>query len=108
MERLPRKLGMCLGPLLCSLLTLADDLQPGDNWLAKSLGDLQGMWEKAIVNQFEVSLLSLVERTDFLKVPTEMRQMDQAREDWGPLITTLLKIHAKKGDLKEVLEGLEK
>ena len=61
-----------------------------------------------MVNQFEVSLLSLGERTDFLKVETEIKQMNEAREDWGPLITTLLKIHAKKGDLKEIMEGLEK
>ena len=65
------------------------------------------MWEKAAVSKFEVSLLSLIERTDFMKVPAEMQQMEEAREDWGPFITTVHKIHAKKGDLKEILEAME-
>ena len=91
MEAMPRRLG---------------DVNPGDSWLAVSLADLQSMWEKAAVNQFEVSLLSLVERTDTSELGAEIRKMEEEREDWGSLLTTLLKIHAKKGDIKEIMEGI--
>ena len=104
----------CLASLVRVLLlapptyaNLVGDLEPGDSWLAKSLGDLQGMWEKAVVNQFEVSLLILVERSDVTGVEAEVKQMEQVRQDWGPLITTLLKIHAKRGDLRELMDGVD-
>jgi hypothetical protein len=90
MERLPRKLG---------------DMEVGSSWLTIGLADLHETWEKAMDNSFEVSLLSLVERTDFLGVNKELQDMEQAREDWGPLLTTLLQIHAAKGDLKNIMEG---
>ncbi|RMZ85487.1 hypothetical protein DV737_g722, partial [Chaetothyriales sp. CBS 132003] len=90
MERLPRKLG---------------DITAGETWLFPVLAEVMKMRETAAVNQFEVSLLSLVERVDDSGLGAEVEQMEQARQDWGPLLTTLLKLHSQRGDLKELMGG---
>ncbi|RMZ89056.1 hypothetical protein DV736_g3693, partial [Chaetothyriales sp. CBS 134916] len=88
MEKLPRKLG---------------EITAGGTWLCPVLAEVMKMRETAAVNQFEVSLLSLVERVDDSGVGAEVKQMEEARQDWGPLLTTLLKLHSQRGDLKEVM-----
>ncbi|RMD41020.1 hypothetical protein DV735_g4131, partial [Chaetothyriales sp. CBS 134920] len=90
MEKLPRKLG---------------DISTGDSWISPVLAEVMDMREKAAVNQFEVSLLSLVQRLDDSEIGAEAEQMEQAREDWGPFLTTLLKLHGQRGDLKQIMEG---
>ncbi|RMZ82308.1 hypothetical protein DV738_g1818, partial [Chaetothyriales sp. CBS 135597] len=90
MERLPRKLG---------------DITPGDSWISPVLAEVINMRETAAVNQFEMSLLSLVQQLDHSGIAAEADQMDKAREDWGPFLTTLLKLHGQRGDLKEIMGG---
>jgi hypothetical protein len=75
----------------------------GDSWLLKTLGDLQGQWASAEANQLEFSLLSLT-ASDKSNVEEE-QNMQRAREDWGPFIAYMVKLHAQKGDLKPKMLG---
>lgn len=86
MEALPRVLG-----------TIAE----GDNWLTMVIPELQRQWQSAAANQLEFSLLSLSPTTNTSPLASDQLQMQRMREDWGPFIAHMVKLHAGKGDLKE-------
>ncbi|KIX01136.1 uncharacterized protein Z518_10202 [Rhinocladiella mackenziei CBS 650.93] len=88
MERLPRKLGA---------------LSPEDNWVALVLPELQAQWETASTTALEFSLLSLTVMTDSSSLEADRIKMERVREDWGPFIAQMVRLHAEKGDLKGTL-----
>ena len=91
MERLPQTLG---------------DLDKESNWLAMVIADLQMQWQRASQSQLEFSLLSLVSREGKGAEDDKAEDLEKAtrlREDWGPLISGLIKMHAEKGTLEENL-----
>jgi hypothetical protein len=91
MERLPQTLG---------------DLDKESNWLAMVIADLQMQWQGASQSQLEFSLLSLVSREGEGAEDDKAEDLEKAtrlREDWGPLISGLIKMHAEKGTLEENL-----
>ena len=88
MERLPWKLGA---------------LSDGDSWIAMVLPELQSQWESATNSALEFSLLSLTAMTDSSGLESDAARMMRAREDWGPFIAQMVKIHAEKGSLREML-----
>ena len=88
MERLPWKLGA---------------LSDGDSWIAMVLPELQSQWESATTTALEFSLLSLTAMTDHSSLETDAARMVRAREDWGPFIRQMVRIHAEKGSLREML-----
>ncbi|KAK7883764.1 hypothetical protein LTR67_010926 [Exophiala xenobiotica] len=88
MEVLPRKLGA---------------LSDGDSWIAMVLPELQAQWESASTNDLEFSLLSLTALKDRSSLQAAKEKMERSREDWGPFIAEVVRIHAEKGDLKALL-----
>ncbi|EHY58409.1 hypothetical protein HRR83_007226 [Exophiala dermatitidis] len=89
LERLPREVGR---------------LSDGDSWVSMVLPELQAQWESAASGALEFSLLALTAMTDSSSVDKDRAKMERAREDWGPLIAHLLRLHAERGDLREALE----
>jgi hypothetical protein len=84
------------------------DLDDDSNWLAIVVPDLQMQMDGASQGELGFSLLSLVssegegaasERAEDLEKATRLR------EDWGPLIAGLIKLHAEKGTLEENLRN---
>ncbi|KAI1625493.1 ubiquitin carboxyl-terminal hydrolase L5 [Exophiala viscosa] len=88
LEQLPRKLG-----------ALAD----GDSWVAMVLPELQAQCETATASAFEFSLLSLTAATDNLGLEANREKMKRVREDWGPFIAQMVRLHAEKGTLRNTL-----
>lgn len=89
MDPLPRKLGA---------------LAEGDSWIAMVLPVLQAQWETAATNALEFSLLSLTAKADTLSLGVDMDKMERTREDWGPFLAQMVRLHANKGSLREMLE----
>ncbi|EXJ95684.1 hypothetical protein A1O1_00807 [Capronia coronata CBS 617.96] len=89
MERLPRKIG---------------SLTKGDSWVAMVLPELQAQWETAATSALEFSLLALTAMTDSSSLEEDRVKMERAREDWGPFIAHLVRLHAEKDTLREELD----
>jgi ubiquitin carboxyl-terminal hydrolase L5 len=89
MERLPRKVG---------------NLSEGDSWVAMVLPELQAQLESATNGALEFSLLALTATTDVSDQDANRETMARMREDWGPFISTLIRIHVENGTLKEALD----
>jgi ubiquitin carboxyl-terminal hydrolase L5 len=89
LERLPRKLG---------------PVGNGDSWIAVVLPELQGQLESATTYALEYSLLSLTAMTQATSLEADIAKMDRTREDWGPFLAQLVKIHAEKGTLRATLQ----
>ena len=82
------------------------DLDQDSNWLAMVIPDLQMQWEGASQSQLEFSLLSLVSSGGEGAEMEEAEDLEKAtrlREDWGPLIAGLIRLHAEKGTLEQNL-----
>ena len=82
------------------------DLDKDLSWLAMVIPDLQMQWEGASQSQLEFSLLSLVSSRGDEAETEKDEDLDKAtrlREDWGPLIAGLIRMHAEKGTLEEHL-----
>lgn len=82
------------------------DLDKDSNWLATVIPDLQMQWEGASQSELEFSLLSLVSSEGEGAAREKAEDLEKAarlREDWGPLIAGLIKMHAEKGTLEENL-----
>ncbi len=93
MERRPQSLG--------SIDDTAD-------WLNIVVPDVQMQWQGAAENELEFSLLSLVKSEGGDTEQDDAENAEKAkrlREDWGPLIAGLVKIHAEKGTLEGNLWG---
>ncbi|ETI25273.1 hypothetical protein G647_04648 [Cladophialophora carrionii CBS 160.54] len=88
LERLPRKLG---------------SVSHGDSWVAVVLPELQAQLESATTYALEYSLLSLTAMTNATSLEADKAKMGRTREDWGPFLAQLVKIHAEKGTLKTAL-----
>ena len=89
LERLPRKLG---------------SVSDGDSWIAVVLPELQAQLESATSYALEYSLLSLTVTNDSSSLKTDQLKMDRVRENWGPFLAQMLKLHAEKGTLKGALK----
>jgi ubiquitin carboxyl-terminal hydrolase L5 len=89
LERCPRKVGV-----------LAD----GDTWVATVLPELQSQLESAMASDLEYSLLSLTAGIGASRYEADARKMTRAREDWGPFLSTLVRIHAEKGTLRDAMK----
>lgn len=89
METSPRKIG---------------DIAGNDGWLFAAIGDLQNQMQSASSSEHEFSLLSLVRKTEHADSTKEAENMQRAREDWGPFISHMMKLHAEKGDIKEMMK----
>ena len=79
-------------------------LEDDANWLNMVVPDLQGQWESAAASEFEFSLLSLVKADGDEEAVEEEQKAGRMREDWGPLMAYLVKLHAEKGTLEEMLK----
>ncbi len=88
MERLPRKVGT---------------LEEGASWVAMVLPELQAQLENAGDGAMEFSLLALTATTDASDHDANREKMARMREDWGPFISQLVRIHAENGTLKDAL-----
>ncbi|KIY02789.1 uncharacterized protein Z520_01254 [Fonsecaea multimorphosa CBS 102226] len=88
LERLPRKLGT---------------VDEGNGWIAMVLPELQAQLESATSNSLEYSLLSLTASNDSWSLEADRMKMERAREDWGPFLAQMVRIHADKGSLKQAL-----
>jgi ubiquitin carboxyl-terminal hydrolase L5 len=89
LERCPRKVGM---------------LSEGDSWVAAVLPELQSQLESAVANDLEYSLLSLTSTVDVARVEADVAKTTRTREDWGPFLSTLVRIHAEKGTLRDAMK----
>lgn len=89
MEASPRKIG---------------DITEEDNWLFAAIDDLQRQMQSAKADDLEFSLLSLVRRTDTEDSTVEAANMQRAREDWGPFISHMVRLHAEKGDIRDLMQ----
>ncbi|KIW14970.1 hypothetical protein PV08_07757 [Exophiala spinifera] len=78
-------------------------LATGDSWVAMVLPELQAQWESASTNDLEFSLLSLTKMKDPSFLEEDQKKMDRVREDWEPFFAQLIKTHAEKGTLKDLL-----
>lgn len=89
MEASPRKLG---------------DIDENESWLFAAIADLQAQMHSAATSDVEFSLLSLVRKTQDGDSTAEAHEMGRAREDWGPFISHMVRLHAEKGDIKEMMK----
>jgi hypothetical protein len=67
------------------------------------VANIQSQWESAALNQLEFSLLSLISGSDSSSLQADEARMKRTREDWGPFIAHLLRLHAERGDVGEIL-----
>jgi hypothetical protein len=84
------------------------DIDKDSNWLAVVVPDLQMQMDGAPQEELGFSLLSLVSSVGEGAASDEAEDLQKAarlREDWGPLIAGLLKMHAEKGTLLENLRN---
>ncbi|OAG44034.1 hypothetical protein AYO21_01886 [Fonsecaea monophora] len=81
LERLPRKLGC---------------VHEEDSWVAMVLPELQAQLESATTNSLEYSLLSLTALDDSSSLDADQVKMERTREDWGPFLAQMVKVHAEK------------
>jgi hypothetical protein len=84
------------------------DLDKDSNWLAMVVPDLQTQMDGAPQEELGFSLLSLVSSVGEGAASEEAEDLQKAtrlREDWGPLIAGLVKMHAEKGTLQENLNN---
>lgn len=88
MEPFPRKVG---------------ELSDGIDWIMMVLPELQATWESVSSSTLEFSLLSLTAMIDSSSLEADEEKMTRIREDWGPFIAQMVRLHAEKGDLKEKL-----
>ena len=83
------------------------DLDHDSDWLNMVIPDLQMQWQGASQSELEFSLLSLVSSASEEGAETEkaedLEKATRLREDWGPLVAGLVKLHAEKGTLEENL-----
>jgi hypothetical protein len=81
------------------------ELDKDSNWLAVVVSDVQKKM-KAAPLELGFSTLSLVSSERDGAAMEEAEDLEKAtrlREDWGPLIAGLIKMHAEKGTLEENL-----
>lgn len=64
---------------------------------------LEAQFNAAAMNELEFSLLSVVLTDPEVEDEKDCERMRKVREDWGPLMATLVGIHAEKGDVKAKL-----
>jgi hypothetical protein len=84
------------------------DLDHDSSWLDMVVPDLQMQWETASQSELEFSLLSLISSAEDgaeREKAAELEKATRMREDWGPLIAGLVKLHAEKGTLERNLWG---
>lgn len=74
-----------------------------ETWLFKIVGDLQEVLEGSEANEMEFSLLSLDHEPGSTKANLNEAEAARMREDWSPFITHMLRLHAEKGDLQDLL-----
>lgn len=89
LERMPRRLS---------------SIDEGDSWIAVVLPELQAQLESATTYAAEYSLLSLTAKTDSSNLEADVEKMSRARENWGPFIAQMLKVHAARGTLRQMLK----
>jgi hypothetical protein len=75
----------------------------GGNWLMMVVPILEAQFNAAAMNELEFSLLSVVLTTPDAADEKDHERMRRVREDWGPMMATLLRLHAEKGDLAKKL-----
>ena len=104
LERYPHSLGIIFihveGPFG---LIRAGIQNPNQGWLPPVLSDIQKQLEAEEVNQLEFSLLRLVSNNEAAGQNPYEEEMRRYREDWGPFISHMIRLHAERGDLEERL-----
>jgi hypothetical protein len=74
-----------------------------ENWLTMVVPVLEAQFNAAAMNELEFSLLSVVLTEPGMGDEKDEERTRRVREDWGPMMATMVRIHAEKGDLKEKL-----
>lgn len=70
-----------------------------DNWLMMVVPVLEAQFSAAAMNELEFSLLSVVLTSPDAADEKDCERMRRVREDWGPMMATVVRLHAEKGDL---------
>jgi len=87
---------------------LVGPIRPDQTWLNVAADDLFQKMQEAYNSGQECSLMS-VAKTDTPssqdEEQKEVRRLEKERkqEDWAPFIECMLRLHAEKGDLQEML-----
>ena len=83
--------------------TSVGQIAQGGNWLMMVVPILEAQFNAAAMNELEFSLLSVVLTTPDAADEKDHERMRRVREDWGPMMATLLRLHAEKGDVAKKL-----
>lgn len=75
-----------------------------DNWLTMVVPVLEAQFNAAAMNELEFSLLSVVLTSPDAADEKDSERMRRVREDWGPMMATLVRIHAEMGDIASKLD----
>jgi hypothetical protein len=70
-----------------------------DNWLMMVVPVLEAQFNGIAMNELEFSLLSVVLTSPDAADEKDYERMRRVREDWGPMMATIVQLHAEKGDL---------
>lgn len=80
------------------------DSSETENWLFTAASDLQCQMQMAAASGFEFSLLALVKRHGGMDDANEAANMQRTREDWGPFLSHMVKLHAERGDIRDMMK----
>lgn len=73
----------------------------GQTWLNVTVQDVMPLLEEALKTGQECTMMSVTRSEGAIMMSEDEKTRKQ--EDWAPFIETLLRIHAEKGDLNEML-----
>jgi hypothetical protein len=74
-----------------------------EDWLMMVVPVLEAQFNAAAMNELEFSLLSVVLTDTTAEDEKDQERMRRVREDWGPIMSTLVRLHAEKGDIASKL-----
>ena len=78
-------------------------IENAGNWLKMVVPVLEAQFNAAAMNELEFSLLSVVLSDPSADDEKDQERMRRVREDWGPMMATLVRLHAEKGDIAALL-----
>lgn len=86
------------------LTTCTGQIEDDGNWLMQLVADIQVFFEAADANDTEFSLLSVNHEPGTGPSQADQLKATRLKEDWGPFIVHMLKLHAEKEDLEMLMD----
>lgn len=80
---------------------LVGPIEEGQTWLNVTVQDVLPLLEEALSDDQQCTMMSVV-RSEGAPIFSEEERM-RKQDDWAPFIETLIRIHAERGDLREML-----